>query len=44
MTLVLGQLAALAASLTVPCRHEKAKGFVTTACVNSLTFVADALR
>jgi hypothetical protein len=40
MTLVLGQLAALAAFVTVPLRSEKAKGFVTLAGVNSLTFVA----
>src|SRR2546425_860274 len=40
MTLVLGQLAALAAQITVPLRCEKAKGFVSTSGVNSLTFVA----
>jgi hypothetical protein len=40
MTLVLGQLAALAAFVTVPLRSEKAKGFVTFDGVNSLTFLA----
>ena len=40
MTLVLGQLAALAACITVPLRCEKAKGFVQTSGVNSLTFIA----
>ena len=38
MTLVLGQLAALAAHITVLLRCEKAKGFVSTSGVNSLTF------